>query len=91
MQPLYSPRAYPAEIRKAIEAMPPLATEIVNRWMLGWPKATKALIEAGMLVEALAAQEAQEREALLRTDLNHLSSWEKAEVMGLSQSPPGIL
>lgn len=88
MQALYSPKRYPPELSRRINAMSPLAISIANRWMLGWPEAVKALIAYGEYLDALKEQVAQERKAMDEPGLNHLSSWEKAEVMGLSQAPP---
>lgn len=87
MTNLYNQKAYPQEIANEIQKMPPLATQIANRWMLGWPKTVKALIASGEYLEALKIQE-EERKALIEPGLNHLSSWEKVEVMGLTQAPP---
>lgn len=47
----------------------------------------KALIASGEYLEALKIQE-EERKVLIEPGLNHLSSWEKAEVMRLTQAPP---
>lgn len=88
MQSLYSPKKYPADLARKINYLSPLAISIANRWMLGWPEAVKALIAAGEYMDALREQEAQERRAMDAPGLNHLSSWEKAEVMGLTQAPP---
>jgi len=89
MTNLYNQKAYPQEIANEIQKMLPLATQIANRWMLGWPKTVKALIASGEYLEALTIQEEEEeRKALSDPSLNHLSSWEKAEVMGLTQAPP---
>lgn len=88
MTDLYNRKAYSQEIASEIQKMPPLATQIANRWMLGWPKTVKALIVSGEYLEALTMQEKDERKALSDPSLNHLSSWEKAEVMGLMQAPP---
>jgi hypothetical protein len=81
---------YPAELRQAIAKMPPLATEIANRWALGWPKAVKELIQAGQYLEALKSQEQQERDVLSRPGLSHLAQHEILQEYGLSQSPPTI-
>lgn len=64
------------------------AIEIANRWMLGWPKTVKGLIASGEFLEALKSQEEQEIRIKLDTSMNHLSSWEKNEVMGLTAEPP---
>lgn len=90
MHPLYSPQKYPADVAQQIRQMPPLATEIANRWMLGWPKRVKALLEAGQYLDALKAQEKSEREALSSPGMNHLAQHEKAEVMGLDPAPPTL-
>lgn len=34
MTGLYNQKAYPQEIANEIQKMPPLATQIANRWML---------------------------------------------------------
>lgn len=88
MQPLYSPKHYPSDLACKINAMSPQAISIANRWMQGWPEAVNALIASGEYLVALKEQAAQERKAMDEPGLNHLSSWEKAEVMGLSQAPP---
>lgn len=90
MQSLYSPKTYPAEIRSKIESMPPLATEIANRWMLGWPKTVKELIAAGQYLEALKNQEREEREVLSNPGLQHLARHEIVQEYGLSLSPPSV-
>lgn len=76
MTNLYKQSAYPKEIANKIRRMSPLATDIANRCMLGWSKTVKALIASGEYLEALAIQEAKEREALIQPGMNHLSSWE---------------
>lgn len=90
MQALHSPSSYPTEIREALRKMPPLATEIANRWMLGWPKRVKALIEAGKYLESLQAQETREREALSQPGNKHLAHHEIAELYGLTPEPPTL-
>lgn len=47
----------------------------------------KALIAYGEYLEALKIQD-EERKALIEPGLNLLSSWEKTEVIGLTQAPP---
>lgn len=89
MQTLVSPNSYPKLIRHKIERMmPPLATEIANRWMLGWPDRVKDLISAGEYLNALIAQEAAEREALASETAKHLARHEIVQEWGLSLEPP---
>lgn len=88
MQELYRPKAYPPGILKQIKAMPSVATEIANRWMLGWPQATKELLKSGRYLEALKAQEQQEREVLSEPGNGHLARHEILQEFGLSLSPP---
>lgn len=88
MQFLYKPRQYPPEMRQALGQMSDTAIEIANRWALGWPQTVKELIASGEYRDALKAQEREEIRVKLEPGLSHLSSWEKAEVYGLSQSPP---
>lgn len=88
MQELHSPETYPPETRKRILAMGSLSRAIANRWLLGWPERVRGLLSTGQYLDALKAQMNLESEALSQPGLDHLSSWEKAEVMGLDQSPP---
>ena len=88
MQQLHKPGLYPPRILAQIKAMPPLATEISNRWMLGWPQATKELLKSGRYLEALKAQEQQEREVLSEPGNSHLARHEIVQEFGLSLSPP---
>lgn len=65
-----------------------LATEILNRWMLGWPKRVKVLLDAGELMPLLISQEVQEREVYSEPGNRHLAWHEMAELYGLSAAPP---
>ena len=73
MQALYRESSYPKEIRQELAMMPPLATEIANRWMMGWSKRVKALIEAGEYLPALISQEEQERNVYSNDQNRHLA------------------
>lgn len=88
MQTLYSPKKYPASVKQAIEKISPLAIEIANRWMLGWPKTVKVLLVTGEYLDALKRQEAAERNLFSRMDLCHLARHEICEEYGLSPMPP---
>lgn len=88
MQDLVKPNAYPPEVRAKLLAMSPTAREIANRWMLGWPRRVQKLIRSEYYLEALANQTAEEERAKADTSLNHLSSWEKAQVWELPMAPP---
>ena len=90
MQDLYSPSSYPAPLKAEIQTLPPLATEIANRWMLGWPKRVAALIEAGEYLDALKAQEEAEREAYSNPGNLHLARHEIADLYGLTSAPPTL-
>ena len=68
--------------------MPPLAIAIANRWMMGWPKTVKALLENQQYLDALKEQEQAEREAYSRPGNQHLARHEIAELYGLSSAPP---
>lgn len=48
--------AYPPSLIVAIEACPPMATEIANRWMRAWPRQAGRLIENGTFFDALLRQ-----------------------------------
>lgn len=88
MQELIKPNAYPPEVRTQLLTMSQTAREIANRWMLGWPKRVQRLIEEHYYLEALAEQTRWEEKAKMDTSLNHLSSWEKAQVWELPMEPP---
>ena len=88
MQELYRPKSYPPNVRAALKRMPPLAIEIANRWMMGWPDRVTALIEANEFLPALTAQEKDEREAYSNPGNNHLARHEIAELYGLSAAAP---
>jgi hypothetical protein len=83
---LYRQRHYPAPIQAALRT--PLSIEIANRWMLGWPKRVKALIEADKYLSALKEQEETERSVLSEPGNGHLAHHEIAEIYGLSPAPP---
>lgn len=70
--------------------MPPLATEIANRWMMGWPERVKALIEANEYLPALLEQEEAERTAYSNREIQHLARHEIADLYGLSSRPPTL-
>jgi hypothetical protein len=87
MQPLYQPQNYPDELRNLV-VQSRIGIELANRWMLGWPDRVTALIEAQEYQAAFDSQLAQEIDAEANAaQYNHLSSWEKREVLGLRESP----
>lgn len=90
MQTLYRESSYPKEIRQQLQTMPPLATEILNRWMMGWPKRVKALMEAQQLIPELIAQEESERTAYSAPGNRHLARHEIAQMYGLTDAPPTL-
>lgn len=63
---LSSRKAYPEEVAPQIETMGALAVSIANRWMLGWPDRVKALLKAGVYLECLESQTAQEKDILAK-------------------------
>ena len=90
MQQLYRPNSYPAQIKAELSSLPPLATEIANRWMMGWPKRVKALIEANEFLPALKEQEDAERTAYSSPGNRHLARHEIVQMYGLSDAPPTL-
>lgn len=89
MQALHAPSQYPENVRKAISRMPPLATQIANRWMLGWPEAVRALLTENRFLPALQQQEHEERNALAKQQgMTHLAQHEILSELGLSLAPP---
>jgi hypothetical protein len=88
-QDLYKPKAYPADVRAELAQNPGLMTNIANRWMLGWPDRVKGLLATGEYLPALREQvEKETRVYAENSGMSHLSSWELAEVCGLTQDPP---
>jgi hypothetical protein len=88
MESLYSPNLYPPAVRKQVESLGPLAVEIANRWLRGWPKAVKEHLRTGHYLEFLKAQEEREREAYSQPGQNHLARHEIAQMWDLSPKPP---
>ena len=89
MQELYSPKAYPEAIRKLILESGQIGMELANRWMLGWPKTVKSLIQSGEYQQAYKYQLKQER-TILATEPNysHLTRTELYQFMGQTLAPP---
>lgn len=86
---LVSRRSYPADVLAKMEAMPPLALQIADRWMLGWPKQVKALLAQGIFLQALREQEETEAKVQYESRaMTHLAKHEIAELYGLSPAPP---
>lgn len=85
---LYRPQDYPREVRQAIAKLPPLAVEVANRWMRGWPTAVKAHLKSGQYLELLKDQESRERKILQNPGNSHLAHHEIMELYGLSPKPP---
>lgn len=90
MQALYRESSYPKEVKQQLLTMPPLATEILNRWMMGWPKRVQALIEAQQLIPLLTEQEEAERTAYSEPGNRHLARHEIAELYGLTNEAPTL-
>ena len=91
MQSLYNIKQYPKEIQTELKLATPLAIEIANRWLLGWPEAVTALIDSGQYLTALENQQQQEREALTQPGYTHLARHEIVQELGLSLSPPAVI
>jgi hypothetical protein len=68
--------------------MSPLATEIANRWMMGWSERVKVLIAVNEYLPVLVAQESEEREILASSTSKHLARYELVQEMGLTLEPP---
>ena len=88
METLYRPNAYPTAVRAKLRALPPLATEIANRWMMGWPDRVKALLKTEEYLPALIEQEQEERRILSSAETRHLAQHEILQEHGLSLEPP---
>ena len=91
MQDLLSPKAYPENLRKAIQAQGQVGIELANRWMLGWPGKVKALIAAEQYQAAFEYQVEQERNLLeTQKDYSHLARHELMELFGQPAEPPTL-
>lgn len=90
LEELYSPKTYPKPMPDEIERMGSIAVSISNRWLLGWPKQTKALIQSGQYVHCLAGQVDQEKTILANeANLRHLTRREILQMYEIRESPPG--
>lgn len=88
MQEIAYKSLYPQEIQTFLSSRAtPLAIEIANRWVLGWPKTVTALIEAGEYLDSLERQEEIEREILANSPETNLSRIDILKLNGVSLSP----
>jgi len=53
VESLYRPLDYPKSVQDALNKIPPLATEIANRWMRGLPKMVRAHLKSGEFLKLL--------------------------------------
>lgn len=91
MQPLLQPNKYPLEVRKAIYSQSSLGVAIANRWILGWPKRVKALLDKDEYQAEFLKQAEIERNALAEaTGMNHLADHEKLAMMEIPPAPPMV-
>jgi hypothetical protein len=88
MQEIAFKTSYPQDIQTYLSSRAtPLAIEIANRWVLGWPETVTALIEADEYLDALERQEENEREILANSTETHLSRIDILKLNGVSLSP----
>lgn len=88
---IYRKQDYPKDVLIAIQNSGQMGIDVTNRWMLGWPKKVKALLEAGEYLPAFQYQVEAEKIALARaTDMSHLVPREIAELYGLSMEPASL-
>jgi hypothetical protein len=85
---IYRSQAYPKAVLAELEKMPPLAHEIANRWMRGWPKAVQEHLRTEDYLTLLKYQVEQERDVYCLPGNQHLARHEIAELYGLSPAPP---
>lgn len=91
MPDLYREKDYPPDVRQAIMNSGRTGIEIANRWMLGWPKTVKELLEAGEYLAAFQEQVEAEKNAVASMgDMSYLTPREMAEFAGLRMGPPSI-
>lgn len=89
IEKLYSPKTYPCPMPEEIEQMGSIAVSIANRWLLGWPKQAKTLIQSGNYLDCLAGQVDQEKTMLANeANLRHLTRREILQMYEIKESPP---
>ena len=89
---LINQNLYPQPIRRAVVLMGPRAVAICNRWMLGWPQATRRLIAQGELISSLKTQAETEADVIATNEpqMRHLARHEILEVLGINPAPPEV-
>jgi hypothetical protein len=88
MRTLLKPDQYPQWELDQINAMSDYATDLANRWAIGWPERVKALIETAEYLDVLIRQEYMEREAICWAADNKLRVEDVFRSRGLSLAPP---
>lgn len=88
MSSLQNHNQYPKDLARKVNLMSPLAIQIANRWMMGWPETVMALISQGEYLPALTRQEHEERKVLAESTVTHLAQHEIVQESGLSLAPP---
>ena len=89
IEELYSPKTYPRPVADQIEQMGSLSVSVANRWLLGWPKRVKSLLEAATYLDGLSLQVDQEKLILANeANLRHLARREILELYEIRESPP---
>lgn len=88
MDDLYRASSYPADVQKEIARLG--ATDIANRWMMGWPGRVKNLLATGRFLPELQRQSETEAKYLSAEDApRHLARHEILELNGIPAEPPG--
>lgn len=89
---LNAPDVVTKETLRAVSALGPTAVAVLERWVGGWPKKTKALEKAGKLIEAVKYQANREAEiygtARMGGENSHLADHEIAQLYDLAPGPP---
>ena len=92
MNYLDAPNVVSKETLRAVSALGPTAVKVLERWVGGWPKATKELEKAGKLIESVKDQANREAEiygeARRGGQNSHLADHEIAELYDLAPGPP---
>lgn len=89
LQKLTSRQIYTAAMAAQIELMGQMAIAVANRWVLGWPKRVKALVESGAYLGCLKTQVTYENDILEKTkDLRHLAQHEIMQLYEVRAAPP---
>ena len=89
MENLHNREIYGLHLAIDIEKLGSIGTDIANRWLLGWPRAVKNLLDTGTYFDLFCAQVEQEKMILSNeSGMRHLSPREILSVYEIREAPP---